>query len=147
MDRPLAVLVDASVFLYAIGADHELKAPCRAVLAHPGLELHASVELVQEVVFHRMRVGDRSSSVAAARLVADACELHAFDADVLGRALSLIAEGSIGGRDAVHAATAVAAGIGAIVSPDGDFDGIPGLVRIDPRRLDDALAALNVPAP
>jgi predicted nucleic acid-binding protein len=110
------------------------------VLAHPGLELHASVELVQEVVFHRLRRRDRVQAVADARLVADSCQLHDFDSGVLRRALSLIAEGTVGGRDAVHAATALEAGIGVIVSNDADFDGIRGLTRIDPRRLDDALA-------
>lgn len=135
----VSVLLDASVFLYALGGEHALRAPCREVLAHPGLELHASVELVQEVVFHRLRRADRDQAVAEARLVADSCRLHDFDAAVLRRALSLIAEGRVGGRDAVHAATALEAGIGVIVSPDSDFDGIPGIVRIDPRNLADAL--------
>lgn len=116
-----------------------MRLPCRDVLAHPGLELHASVELVQEVVFHRMRRGDRADAVAVARLVADSCQLHDFDADVLRRALSLIAEGGVGGRDAVHAATALAVGVGVIISPDADFDGIDGLTRIDPRNVDETL--------
>lgn len=135
----LPVLVDACVILYALGGEHELRLPCRDVLAHPGLELHASVELVQEVVFHRMRRGDRADAVAVARLVADSCQLHDFDADVLRRALSLIAEGGVGGRDAVHAATALAVGVGVIISPDADFDGIDGLTRIDPRNVDETL--------
>jgi predicted nucleic acid-binding protein len=32
----------------------------------------------------------------------------------------------------VHAATALASGFTQIVSCDGDFDGIPGLERLDP---------------
>lgn len=141
----LPVLVDAAVFLYAIGGEHELREPCRAVLAEPGLELHASVEMVQEVVFHRMRRADRVDAVAVARLVADSCQLHDFDAAVLRRALSLISEGGVGGRDSVHAATALEAGIGVIVSPDADFDGIPGLTRIDPTRLPEALEVWEHP--
>lgn len=137
--RRLTVLVDASVFLYALGGEHELRSPCREVLARQGLELHASVELVQEVVFHRMRRGERTDAVAVARLVADSCQLHDFDSAVLRRALSLIAEGGVGGRAAVHAATALEAGISVIVSPDSDFDGIDGLSRIDPRSLNEVL--------
>ncbi len=136
----IPVLVDAAVFLYALGGEHDLRAPCREVLGHPGLELHASAELVQEVVFHRMRRAGRAQAVAEARLVADACHLHDVDQAVIQRSLSLIAEGGVGGRDAVHAATALVAGIGAIVSPDVDFDDIAGLTRIDPRQLDQALA-------
>lgn len=134
------VLLDPSVFLHALGGEHGLRVPCREVLAHPGLELHASVELVQEVVFHRLRRVDRDQAVADARLVADSCRLHDFDANVLRRALSLIAEGRVGGRDAVHAATALEAGIGVIVSSDPDFEGIPGLDRVDPRNLNDVFS-------
>ena len=137
--RRLTVLVDASGFRYALGGEHELRSPCREVLANQGLELHASVELVQEVAFHRMRRGYRADAVAVARLVADSCQLHDFDAGVLRRALSLIAEGGVGGRDAVHAATALEAGISVIVSPDPEFDGIDGLSRIDPRSLNEVL--------
>lgn len=50
-----------------------------------------------------------------------------------------MAEGGVGGRDAVHAATALEAGISVIVSPDSDFDGIDGLSRIDPKSLNEAL--------
>ena len=135
------------MFLYALGGKHALRAPCREVLAEPGLELHASVELVQEVVFHRLRRVERDQAVADARLVADSCRLHDFDADVLRRALSLIAEGSVGGRDSVHAATALEAGIGVIVSPDPDFDGIAGLDRVDPRNLNDVFSDDDIGMP
>ena len=136
----VSVLLDASVFLHALGGEHALRTPCREVLAHRGLEFHASVELVLEVVFHRLRRVERDQAVADARLVADSCRLHDFDANVLRRALSLIAEGRVGGRDAVHAATALEAGIGVIVSSDPDFEGIPGLDRVDPRNLNDVFS-------
>lgn len=60
------------------------------------------------------------------------CVLHDVDRDVLVGALRLVSSGSLGGRDAVHAATASAAGFAAIVSPDRDFDGLVGLTRVDP---------------
>ena len=59
--------------------------------------------------------------------------VHDFDARVLQRALELVGTHErIGGRDAVHAATALVAGIAAIISPDRAFDRVPGLRRIDP---------------
>lgn len=78
------------------------------------MEFHASVELVQEFLFHRLRRVARAEAVAQARDVADLCVLHSVD------------------RDAVHAATALIDGFPAIVSPDRDFDFVVGLERIDP---------------
>jgi len=131
-----ACLIDTSVLLYAVGGDHPMRAGSRQIVAAAGagtLELHASVEMVQEFVFHRMRRGDRSSAVRQARDVAGLCILHDIDRAILHTALDLIAEsGTLGGRDAVHAATAVQHGLSIIVSPDTAFDNIPGLRRIDP---------------
>ncbi len=53
-----AVLVDTSVFAYALGGQHRYQQPCREFLwaaRDQGLELHASVEMVQELALHRMR--------------------------------------------------------------------------------------------
>ncbi|MEI2716290.1 MAG: type II toxin-antitoxin system VapC family toxin [Candidatus Nanopelagicales bacterium] len=68
-----AVLVDTSVFAYALGGEHPLREPCRDFLRDArlsGLELHASVEMVQELTFHRMRrtdAGDRRRAGQAGR--------------------------------------------------------------------------------
>ena len=48
------------------------------------------------------------------------------------KALDLTATTRIGGRDAVHAATALLAGFDAVVSPDRDFAVVEGLRRLDP---------------
>jgi predicted nucleic acid-binding protein len=133
-----AHLVDTAVFAYALGGEHRLREPCRAVLAAAGegrLELHASVEMIQELVFHRMRRTSRSRAVRQARDAAIVCVLHDFDRAVLARALELIESGGgIGGRDAVHAATALQHGLATIVSPDEAFDGIDGLTRLTLQR-------------
>lgn len=57
---------------------------------------------------------------------------HPFDTEVLRASRDLVADGHARGRDAVHAATARASGFAEIVSCDSDFDGIPGLNRLDP---------------
>ena len=49
--------------------------------------------------------------------------------------LGLIQQTQVRGRDAVHAATALAYGIDTIASSDPAFDGIPGLRRIDPLTI------------
>ena len=131
-----ACLVDTAVLLYAVGGDHPMRAGSRRIVAAAGngqIELHASVEMVQEFVVHRMRRGSRPSAVRQARDVAGLCVLHDFDRAVLRTALDLISDAdTLGGRDAVHAATALQHGLPIIVSPDHAFDNVPGLRRIDP---------------
>ena len=128
-----AVLVDTSVFAYALGGEHAAREGCRRFLRDSrgqGLELHASVEMVQELTFHRMRMATTATAVEQGRLAGRTCILHPFDERVLDAALSLMADGSLRGRDAVHVATASLSGISTIVSTDPAFDGI--LERLDP---------------
>lgn len=135
MTRP-SHSVDTAVFAYALGGEHPLREPCQAVVAAAGaglLELHASVEMVQELVFHRMRRADRNAAVRQARDTAILCVLHDFDRAVLDRALHLIETSEqIGWRDAVHAATALQNGLSTIISPDPAFDQVDGLTRLSP---------------
>ncbi len=136
---PRVVLVDTAVLAYAVGGEHHLRASCQRLVAAAGagaVELHASVELVQELLFHRLRMTDRKTAVAQARSAAALCFVHDFDGPVLERAVTLVAQSAtLGGRDAVHAATALVHGIGVIASPDRAFDGIDGLRRVTPAVL------------
>ncbi|MEQ6897829.1 type II toxin-antitoxin system VapC family toxin [Microbacterium sp. KR10-403] len=131
-----AVLVDAAVVLHALGAPGPRRTASRRYLM--GLvrgrgRAYASTEMIQEVVHHRLRLGgDRQAAVADARDVMASMTILNFDREVLNLSLELIERTAIRGRDAVHAATALAYGIEKIASPDPAFDGIPGLVRIDP---------------
>jgi predicted nucleic acid-binding protein len=107
---PTACLVDTAILLYAVGGEHQLGEPSQRIVraaAAGQLELHASVEMVQEFVFHRMRRIERAAAVGQARDAAALCVLHDLDGSVLSSALDLISTLSgLGGRDAIHAATA-----------------------------------------
>lgn len=130
--------LDATIILLASGEPSEARRACRSFLADEaatGSTFHMSVEGVQEVLFHRMRMVDRETAIAEVRDLLDMVVLHPFDDGVLEGAVDLVATSSIRGRDAVHAATALRAGFTVIVSADRDFDGIPGLRRLDPRDL------------
>ena len=127
--------VDTSVLLIAAGGDSPERTACRAFLQRAHDErrtLHASVEMVQEFVHHRMRREPRAVAVETARDLLETCVLHAFDEDVLRDALHLIEASDVRSRDAVHAATALRAGFTTIVSLDTDFDAVPGLDRLAP---------------
>ncbi len=130
----MRVFVDSTVLvLSAGGADPDL-APARAILQAAiarRVDMHVSVEAIQEFVHHRMRKA-APHAVEESRMLRHLCFLHPFDERVLDMALELIDTTSIRGRDAVHAATAMLAGFDEIISVDRDFDGIPGLSRISP---------------
>lgn len=132
-----AVLIDAATALYALSPSDPRSASCQEKL----LELasgksrgYISTEMVQEVVFHRMRrTQNRAQSVEEGRGLMRSFTVLKFDDEVLDFSLNLIEQlPNMRGRDAVHAATALTYGIPKILSPDNDFDQIPGITRIDP---------------
>ena len=132
-----AVLVDSSVALLALGADHPLKQPCRQLLNDLTTGKgrgYASVEMVQEVVHHRLRMTNNSAvAVQDGRDLASSLIMLNFDHEVLDTSLRLVQQlPGVRGRDAVHVATAFTYGIEHIASADAAFDHIPGITRIAP---------------
>ena len=130
-----AVLVDATVVLHALGDAEPQRSRCRAYLEEVWSgrgRAYASTEMVQEVVHHRMRREDGVAATEAGRRISSSFFVLSFDHEVLELALGLIERTAIRGRDAVHAATALAYGIETIASSDPAFDTVPGLRRVDP---------------
>lgn len=128
------IFLDTSVMLLAVGTPRPARESCRQILRAVQarrVAAHLSVEAVQEFLHHRIRRG-AADAVEQARAWRDLATVHAFDLEVLDEALRLVEDGQVRGRDAVHAATARVAGFDHVVSTDRDFDGIPGLRRIDP---------------
>lgn len=131
------VLVDANVFIYALGADHPYREACRdvvAALARREIQAETSVEILQEVAHvRRRRKGARDATARAREILAWDLPVHEFDVDDFERALGLIErDDSLPVRDAVHAAMALNREIEAVLSTDRDFDRIDGVARIDP---------------
>jgi uncharacterized protein len=140
-------LYDTGVFVYALGGDHRYREPCRAILREAGrgdLAAEASVELILEFAYvRRRRAATRADAAHWARRIGASCPLHAVEQTDIERALELWAEHErLDMRDAIFAAQALNRDIDAILSPDGDFDGIPGLQRIDPADAE-AVAGLR----
>jgi len=135
-----ALLLDANIAVYAMGQDNPLRDPCRRLLeraAEGEFRAYASTEMIQEFVHHRLRkTGDRALATRNGRDLTAMCTTLAFDREILDLALDLIERGpTIRGRDAVHAATAIAYGIERIASTDSAFDAIAGITRLDPTAL------------
>lgn len=130
-------LFDTSVFVYALGAEHPYREPCRAILIEMRggrLAGETSIELIHEFAYVRSRRGiARSDAAESARDIAGMCPSHAVARGDIERALALWREHErLDMRDAIFAAQALNREIDAIVSSDRGFDGIAGLERIDP---------------
>lgn len=139
-------LYDTNVFVYALGGPSPYRDACRAIVEQAAagqLDGEASADLIQELVHQRMRqTGDRKLAVATARRVRALCRLHDVQATDVGLALTLFeTHPSLTARDAMFAAVALNRGVQAILTADRDFDGIPGIERVDPLD-DDAVATL-----
>ncbi|MFV0464056.1 MAG: type II toxin-antitoxin system VapC family toxin [Nostocoides sp.] len=131
----MKAFVDTPVFLFAIGADHRFRADCVEFLnrSHTlGIDLHTSIEAVQEFTFHRMRRAPGELALRETQALMGTVVIHPFDKAVLARAHHLLSSTQLRGRDSVHAATALEAGFEIIVSTDADFDEVPGLRRVSP---------------
>lgn len=134
------------MFVYAVGADHPLRNPCREIVRRAGtrnLRGEASVDVLQEFAHQRMRrTGDRAEAVRSARAIAGLCRLHETTPAVALAALDVLATNDrLTARDATFVALAAALGIAVILTPDKDFDGLDGLRRVDPADTE-TLAAL-----
>jgi uncharacterized protein len=140
-------LFDTGVFIYALGSEHRYREPCRMILREVQrrrLAAEASVELIHEFAYvHLRQLSRRADAARSARAIINSFSLHTVEPPDMQRALDLWSDYErLDVRDAIFAAQALNRDIDAILSPDRDFDGIPGLQRIDPADPD-AIASLT----
>lgn len=131
------IVLDTTVLVYAKGADHALRNPCRALIeaiANQGLQATTTVEVIQEFAHVRARRRDRAEAAALARDYTELLSpLLTITADDLGQGLSLFERfPRLGAFDAVLAASAAARGAQALVSADAAFAELPGIERVVP---------------
>jgi uncharacterized protein len=131
------IVLDTTVLVYAKGADHPLRGPCRELIeaiAAARIEATTTVEAIQEFAHVRSRRRDRGDAAALGRDYAQLLSpLLAVTSEHLSRGLGLF-EGSesIGAFDAVLAAAATDAGAEALVSADEGFGQVADLRHIVP---------------
>lgn len=131
------IVLDTSVLVYAVGDPHPLRAPCQQLLralADEALRATTTLEVVQEFAHVRSRRRPRADAVALAHDYAAALSpLLVVDEAALHRGLDLYENhAGLGSFDAVLAAATIEAGAEALVSTDGDFAGVDGLVHLTP---------------
>lgn len=131
------IVLDTSVLLYAVGAEHRFRQPCRDLLQaieNGALPATTTVEVMQEFTHVRARRRGREDAVELARSYIDLLSplLVVKEAD-LREGLHLYVENDrIGAFDAILAAAARAAEAAALVSTDGGFTSVSTVRHVIP---------------
>jgi predicted nucleic acid-binding protein len=128
--------------MYAAGADHPLREPCRRALERAvasRIVLITDAEVLQELLYRYFAINQpevaRSVYESTTRLcdeVLDVGEKHT------ARALELLlGHPRLSTRDAIHIATMESRGLRRLLSTDRDFDGLTEVTRVDPASFPD----------
>lgn len=131
------IVLDTTVLLYAKGAEHRLREPCRHLLEavqEGAVSATTTVEVLQEVTHVRTRRRGRADAAHLARDYADLlAPLLPVGADALRRGLTLFERHArLGAFDAVLAAASMDAEAQALVSADAAFAEVVGLRHLTP---------------
>lgn len=135
------IVIDTTVLVYAVGQEHPLREPCRALVAalrDGDLRATTTPEVIQEFAHVRARRRSRADAAELAdQFVRLLRPLMIVDEDDLRDGLTLFTSGpSLGAFDAVLAAAALRRDASALVSADRGFGSVEGLPHIDPGRPD-----------
>lgn len=133
-------MLDTTVLLYAVGIEHPLRDPCRALVGAVGdgaLAATTTVEVLQEFTHVRSRRWGRADGAALARSYAALLTpLVALDGGDLLAGLDLFGRHrKLGAFDAILAAAATNRGAD-LVSADRGFAAVDGLTVHDPAAPD-----------
>jgi predicted nucleic acid-binding protein len=141
------IVLDTTVLVYATGAEHPLRAPCRRVVQAVGegrLAATTTAEVIAERVAVRGRRRPRADAVEVGRRFTELLSpLASPDEEVALSALDLYERHPrLGSLDAVLAALVLRKGYAALVSASRAFGSVRGLKAVDPATpaLDGLLA-------
>ena len=131
------IILDTTVLVYATGAEHPLRAPCRRVVQAVGegrLAATTTAEVIAELVAVRGRRRPRADAVEVGRRFTELLSpLAAPDEEVALAALDLYERHPrLGSLDALLAALVLRKGYAALVSASRAFASVRGLKAVDP---------------
>lgn len=131
------IVLDTTILVYAVGADHPLRDPCRKVVdavANGRVDASTTAEVIQEFVHIRARRrGRRDATMQGRDFLTLFRPLLGVDEGDLELGLRLfVRHSSLGAIDSVLAAIAVSRSAEALVSADRAFATVKGLVHVHP---------------
>ncbi len=129
--------IDANIPMYAVGAEHPLKAPCVAILeaiARGELAAVTDAEVFQELLHRYTALGERKRAVEVCRLFLQVVpEVLPITREVIEESLGLhLKFPQLQARDSLHWAVMRRRDLKHLLSADRHFDGLPSLRRLDP---------------
>jgi predicted nucleic acid-binding protein len=133
------IVLDTTVLLYAKGADHVLREPCRQLMAAVAAEkvrATTTVEAVQEFAHVRARRRGRQDAAELAAAYVDLLSplLVVEERDLLDGLRLFEQHDRLGPFDAVLAAAARSIDAAALISADRAFSAVRGLRHVFPDR-------------
>ena len=131
------IVLDTTVLVYAVGADHPLREPCRQIvraIQDGRLIARTTIDVIQEFAHVRARRrGRHDASVLAYEYASLLQPLIVLDELDLKRGLDLFEEQDrLGAFDCMLAAAVTRRGAIGLVSADRAFGAVPGLQTLNP---------------
>lgn len=129
------IFMDSNIPMYLVGSPHSHKADAQRLLEAAiaaGERLVTDAEVLQEIL-HRYVAIDRRDAIQPAfdAILGVVDEVFAITtADVETAKTILLGKRQLSARDALHAAVMGREGVRRIMSFDGGFDGLPGIIRL-----------------
>lgn len=137
-----AIFVDANIAIYAAGRAHALKGPCAQVMvvvAAKAGSFFTDAEVFQELLHRYVALGRWSEGKEIfrefGRLMQGRVEPIVWEDTRQAAAFADQYPGA-SARDLLHRAVMARVGCDRAVSTDRDFDGFPGVERLDPLDLE-----------
>jgi hypothetical protein len=140
VETAASYFLDANILMYAAGAAHPLREPCREALTRAvdqEVSLVTDAEVLQEILYRYFSIGRAEVARAVYDSAIRLCdEVFPIDQGHTSRALELLLEhGELSSRDAIHTATMEDHGLDRLLSTDRDFDALDQVERIDPAEF------------
>jgi uncharacterized protein len=132
------ILLDTTVLAYAVGDEHPLREPCRAVIRDVGaglLPATTTIEVIQEFAHVRARRRGRADAEAISLAYVDLLSplIQPTEADLVRGLELFVRHERLGSFDAVLAAIVLERDhLTGLMSADRAFAAVPGLAHRDP---------------
>lgn len=130
-------MLDTTILAYAVGSDHPLRSPCRAIVDAIGdgqIRATTTAEVIQDFLHVHARRGRRLDASTMARdyvqLLSPLQPVEVEDLEVASRLFQR--HPSLGAFDATLAAVTMRLVGAVLLSADRGFGGIQGLRHVDP---------------
>lgn len=133
----MSIFIDVNILMYAAGAPHPHKEPCLALLdqmTNGHIDAATDTEALQELLHRYWHLGVPARGMELMKQTINIIRtiLPVETPDMMVAGTLLMQHRRLEPRDAVHAAVMLNHGMTHLYSYDQAFDGVAGLIRLEP---------------